>query len=167
MAYINYEYYTEMYDNPEITEKEFNRYAYDVDRKIDFLTTGIDGVKKLKVAFPADEDDAEAIKRCMVAMIDLTHRIKKAEKAMENARGYIVGSDGFVKGKVVSSISSGNESITYSSGDKSTTSIIDRALSDKDMQNQLYKDMVTEYLSGVADANGVNLLYMGRYPRVR
>ena len=29
----------------------------------------------------------------------------------------------------------------------------------------LYSDTVRDYLSGVADANGVHLLYMGRYPR--
>lgn len=167
MGYIDYEYYSEMYDDPEITEKEFNRYVYDVDKRLDSLTTGIDNVKKLKVAFPVDEDNAEAIKRCIVAMIDLTHRIKKAERAVDAARGYIVKSDGSMQGKIISSVSSGNESITYASADKSTTSIIDKALSDKKMQNQLYRDMVIEYLSGVTDANGVNLLYMGQYPIVR
>ena len=166
MGYIDYEYYSEMYDDPEITEKEFNRYVYDVDKRLDSLTTGIDNVKKLKVAFPVDEDNAEAIKRCIVAMIDLTHRIKKAERAVDAARGYIVKSDGSMQGKIISSVSSGNESITYSSGTESV-SIIDKALADKKMQYQLYRDMAVEYLSGVTDANGVNLLYMGRYPNVR
>lgn len=166
MAYIDYEYYIGLYDNPDISEKEFKRYAYDVEKRIDSFTTGIDNVRKLKIAFPVDEDDSEAVKRCIVAMIDLTHRIKEAEKTMENAKGFMVRSDGSMQGKVVKSISSGNESITYSSGTESV-SIIDKALADKKMQYQLYRDMAVEYLSGVTDANGVNLLYMGRYPNVR
>lgn len=167
MGYIDYEYYTGMYDNPDITEKEFKRYVYDVEKRIDSLTTGVDNVRKLKIAFPVDEEDAESVKRCLVAMIDLTHRIKKAEKTMEAARGYTERSDGSMQGRIVKSVSSGNESITYSAGNESSMSIIDKALADKKMQNQLYRDMAIEYLSGVADANGVNLLYMGRYPNVR
>ena len=166
MAYIDYEYYIGLYDNPDISEKEFKRYVYDVEKRIDSFTTGIDNVRKLKIAFPVDEDDSEAVKRCIVAMIDLTHRIKEAEKTMENAKGFMARSDGSMQGKVVKSVSSGNESITYSSGTESV-SIIDKALADKKMQYQLYRDMAVEYLSGVTDANGVNLLYMGRYPNVR
>ena len=166
MAYIDYEYYIGLYDNPYISEKEFKRYVYDVEKRIDSFTTGIDNVRKLKIAFPVDEDDSEAVKRCIVAMIDLTHRIKEAEKTMENAKGFMIRSDGSMQGKVVKSVSSGNESITYSSGTESV-SIIDKALADKKMQYQLYRDMAVEYLSGVTDANGVNLLYMGRYPNVR
>ena len=41
---------------------------------------------------------------------------------------------------------------------------IDKALSDKAAEAQLYTDTIREYLSGVSDANGVNLLFMGRYP---
>lgn len=164
MAYVNYEYYSSLYDSPTVPEKDFERYAYDAGKKIDLLTTGIDNVKKLKIAFPSDEDDAEAVKRCVVALIDIMYRFRQAEKTLDDARGYVVRADGNLQGKVVSSVSAGNESISYSSGTGSTASIIDKALADKNVQNQMYYDTVAEYLSGVSDANGVNLLYMGRYP---
>jgi hypothetical protein len=42
--------------------------------------------------------------------------------------------------------------------------LIDSVLADKAAQEKLYVDIVQEYLSGVADANNVNLLYAGVYP---
>jgi hypothetical protein len=44
--------------------------------------------------------------------------------------------------------------------------MIDKALSDPAVKEKLFRDTIREGLSGVADANGVNLLYMGVYPRV-
>lgn len=46
----------------------------------------------------------------------------------------------------------------------STATLIDKCLADKEAQKQLYSDTIRDYLSGVADANGVSLLYMGMYP---
>ena len=63
--------------------------------------------------------------------------------------------------------SAGNESISYSgAGDLAKSSSIAAAVADPQAREKLYRDTVTDYLSGVQDANGVNLLYMGRYPRV-
>ena len=165
MAYVNYEYYKSLYETPAISETEFNRYAFDACRKIDIATTGVDNIKKLKVAFPVDEDDAEAVKRCVVAVIDLMDLIKKAEDAASSAKGYIERADGTIQGKVITSVTAGNESISFSSaGSSGSATLIDKALADKSVQRQMYKDIITEYLSGVSDANGVNLLYMGKYP---
>lgn len=162
MAYIDYEYYKTLYDDKAIPEIDFNRLSWDACRKLDVLTSGIDNVKKLKIAFPTDEDDAEAVKRCICKLIDTMSQIEKAADVIIQGRGYIETANG-LQGKVVSSVSAGNESISYSAGGKNET-VIDKALVDKSVQEKLYIDIVTECLSGVADANGVNLLYMGRYP---
>ena len=59
--YITYSEYTALYD--PIEERDFNRLVFQACQAVDNLTTGVDGVKKLRVAFPADEDNATAVKR--------------------------------------------------------------------------------------------------------
>ena len=66
-------------------------------------------------------------------------------------------------GKVVSSVSAGNESISYSVG---SDTAINLAVKDLEARKKLIYATIREHLSGAKDANGVNLLYMGVYPRV-
>ena len=157
--YITLDKYTALYDPVE--EKVFNRIAYDACRYIDEYTTGIDGVKKLKEAFPVDEDAVEAVSRCAAAVANFLIQIDAAERSAFAARGYSETANGY-QGKVVSSVSAGNESISFSSGDMKTA--VDAALSDQTERNKTVYNIVHNYLSGVSDANGVNLLYLGRYP---
>lgn len=161
--YIDYEYYKSMYGEKAMQEADFNRLLFDVSRKVDIETTGIDGVKKLQVAFPEDEYSAETVKRCICKLLEIASNIEKAEEAVRNTKGYITREDGTVTYKVVSSVSAGNESISFASGSTGAT-LIDKVLADKNAQEQLYKDTIREYLSGVEDANCINLLYMGKYP---
>ena len=164
-SYAEYDYYISLYGEEAIQENVFNRFSYDACRKIDHLTTGVDNVKKLKVAFPTDEDDIEAIKRCTCKIINIMSSIQEAEKRINSSKGYTKREDGTLQGKIVSSVTSGNESISYSvHGNGSEATLIDKVLSDKQAQERLYRDTVQEYLSGTGDANGVNLLYMGPYP---
>lgn len=167
MTYIDYPFHTSLYGD-DISEADFNRLSWESRRKLDVATTGIDGVKKLKVAFPVDEDDAEAVKRCACALVEILYRIKQAEEAARIASGYTETENG-LKGKVISSVSAGNESISYAVGSNATSAtFIDKALSDKGVQEKLFSDTIREYLSGISDANGVNLLFMGEYPyRIR
>lgn len=169
MVYIDYDDFKALYGDNAIPEIDFNRLSWDACKKLDNATTGVDNVKKLKVAFPIDEDSAEAVKRCACELVSILYKLEQAEKTLQSAKGYVQREDGSLQGKVVSSVSAGNESISYSAnGGSSTATLIDKALSDKAVQEQLFRDTITGYLSGVADANGVNLLYMGRYPyRVR
>lgn len=157
--YIQREEYTQLYD--PIDEKIFNRISYEACIHIDRLTTGIDGVKKLKTAFPTDEDAAEAVKRCTAAVINFLIQVDALEKTAASVRGYNETVNG-LQGKVVSSVAAGNESVSFSSGD--TKTLTDVAASDISIRNQAISNIVYEYLSGVADAKGVNLLYMGQYP---
>ena len=161
-AYIDYEYFKTLY--PDIPEEVFNRLSWEACRKMDAATTGIDGVRKLAVAFPVEEYAAECVKRCACELVSVLYQLKQARENAAKASGYTETANG-LQGKVISSISSGNESISFSSGSSgSSATVIDKALSDKAAEAQLYTDTIREYLSGVADANGVNLLFMGRYP---
>ena len=156
--YITLEQYTQIYD--AIDDKTFNRLCFDACRVMDIHTTGIDNVKKLKLFFPSDSDAAEAVKRCTAKLINLLHQIDKAE---ESAAGAYENSEMGIRGKYIQSISAGNESISYTSGETGKTAV-DKAVADKSNRDRLLADTVREYLSGVADDNGVNLLYIGKYP---
>lgn len=159
--YINFDEYTALYD--PIEERDFNRLVFQACQAVDNLTTGVDGVKKLRVAFPTDEDDVTAVKRCVSNVTNLLYQIQEAEKSAFLARGYAETANG-LQGKVVSSVSAGNESVSFASGDGST--LVDKAITNIAERNRLIQSIVREYLSGVTDANGVNLLYMGVYPFV-
>ncbi len=164
MSYASYEGYKALYGEA-LPESDYNRLSWEAAREIDFYTTGVDGVKKLKTAFPTDEDNAEAVRRCECALVHLMAQIEAAEKAQREAAGYVEREDGSLQGKVVSSVSSGSESISYSVKNAGTTAI-DTAVSDQEARKALFADTVRKYLSGVSDGNEVNLLYLGAYPHV-
>lgn len=148
MAYIDYEYYLSLYGEQAIGEPYFERLLWDAEREINKATSGIDGAKKLQVAFPTDEYDAEVVKRCICSLVDLLSQIEKANKNM------------FESGGIIASKSSGNESISFSNNE----SIVSTALkSVKDRENVIYQ-FIKDKLSGIHDANGVNLLFAGQYP---
>lgn len=159
--YITFDEFSTLYD--PIDEKLFNRLAFDAARLIDNHTTGIDGVKKLKVAFPLDEDSVAAVKHCAGNIINLLYQIQEAEKLAASARGYTETEHGLQR-KIVSRVEAGNEAISYSET-KLTNSTIDAAVADRSARDALITSVIREYLSGAADANGVNLLYLGPYPR--
>ncbi len=160
--YADYEFYSAIYGNSAIPAADFYRLIWDADRKLDKETTGVDGVKKLKVAFPADADSAEAVRRCACKLVNLAYAIESAEKSASTANEYDITENG-LRGKVISSVSSGSESISYATSGTAST-LVGKAVSDSAARDNLYRDAIEEYLSGVQDANGVNLLYMGPYP---
>ena len=166
MAYIDYEYYKSLYGDKEIPEEVFNRLLWDAEREIDKATSGVDGVKKLKIAFPIDEEDAEAVKRCISELVNFLYKLEEAENNANSLGQYAETEDGSLKGKVISSHTAGNETISYAVGKSSETAISTAIKSVKDKEMVVYQ-FITSKLSGVSDANGVNLLFAGRYPYYR
>lgn len=160
--YITYEEYSNIYD--PMDENIFNRLAFDACRVMDIHTTGIDNIKKLKCFFPVNENDAQAVKHCTAKLISLMDQIRQAEIAAFQMRGAEQTEQG-LRGKVISSVTAGNESITYATSSSAMTTAVDAAVKDKTARDKLMAETVWEYLRGVEDANGINLLYMGRYPR--
>ena len=158
--YITYDQYVKLYKPVE----NFELLQFEACRYLDKYTTGIDGVKKLKIAFPTDEDSAASVRHCAAQIIYALSQIQSAENAASLTRGYEKTENG-LKGKVISSVSAGNESISYSASGSQNTAI-DAAAADVSAKNNLIRRTIREYLSGVCDANGVNLLYTGVYPRV-
>lgn len=160
--YVDYEFYKDLYGENAVPESDFNRLSWEAQKRLDNLTFG-----KLKFAFPTNEDNVEAVKRCVCKLIEVAADIESANKRVNDAQGYVSDYNG-VHGKVISSVSSGSESISFTAKAESGSTLIDAVLSDKAAQDKLYADTVKEYLAGVPDANGVNLLYAGiPYPKRR
>ena len=158
MPFATYSDYIALYD--AIPETDFNRLCYDASRTIEAQTTGVDGINKLKYFFPDDADDAEAVERCCCALVNALYNIGQVTKAA----GVVQREDGTFSGAGVSSISSGSESISFSSGNGS---VYTKAAASEADRNVMIGSILTQYLSGVKDKNGVNLLYVGAYPYVR
>ena len=144
--YVDYEFYKTLYGTT-VNETVFKRLIWNAEKLVKNAVTGVDGRCKLDFAFPDVAYDAEAVKRCECALVDIMAKIDKAETEAEG-------------NKTVKSVSAGNESISYDTG----SGLIGKVLSDKSAQARLYADTINEYLRGTKDKNGVNLLFGGAYP---
>ena len=142
----------------EITEADYNRYGMEATRYLDTATTGIDNVKKLAEHFPTDQTDAAMVKYCACELVHLLKQIAD----IESMGGYTTDENG-VRGKVVSSKSAGNESVSFIAGEPSP---VERAARSTTEKQRFISSRIKLWLSGIEDANGVNLLYMGVYPDV-
>lgn len=161
MLYADYQYFTELYGF-DVPEWIFNRLIWAASKILDHMTTGVDGYKKLEHAYPINPDDDEAIKRCACELVQFAYEVEEVNKAL----GYVTNADGTVNSRMVSSRSSGAESISYVTGGNSVSkTAAEVAAADDDIRRNMQTAMVRQYLDGVRDANGVNILYLGRYPR--
>ena len=146
--YIDYEYYKSLYGDKALAETDFDRLSWDAERELDKATSGLDGVKKLEIAFPTNRYDAEVVRRCACDLIDFLSQLEKAQSTMINDGG------------IVASKSAGNESISYVNGD----TVVTNALRSARGKEIAICSLITEKLRDVKDANGINLLYLGSYP---
>lgn len=144
--YVDYEFYKTLYGTT-VDNTVFNRLIWNAEKLVKNAVTGVDGRCKLDFAFPDVAYDAETVKRCECALVDIMAKIEKAETEAEG-------------NKTVKSVSAGNESISYDTG----SGLIGKVLSDKSAQARLYADTINEYLRGTKDKNGVNLMFGGAYP---
>lgn len=144
---MDYAEYAALYpDGPD--EEQFERFDWQARRILDRATTGVDGVRKLAVAPPTEPYAAQAVARCEAA---LAHRLWQDAQR----ESFVCREDGTAVPKVVAAITAGSESVSFAQP---------AAAASQAEREALYGDMTAGYLAGVADANGVNLLYMGKYP---
>ncbi len=155
--YVDSNYYQTEYGG-KMSADDFKRFGRKAERRIDSITGD-----KLQFAFPTKERDVEAVKDCFCELANFLWQIESYNTAAMESVGTVAQSDGTVKGKVITSISSGSESIGYSFGGSVNTATIEAA-KDKRVADTMIYDMVRDGLGGIADANGVNLLFAGAYP---
>ena len=155
--YAGYKYYQTEYGG-NMSANDFKRFGRKAERRIDSLTGG-----KLQFAFPTNEKAVEAVKDCVCELADFLWKIDSYTNAAMESIGTVAQADGTVKGKVITSISSGSESIGYSAGGSASTAVTEAA-KDKKVADTIVYGIVQDSLGGVLDYNGVNLLFAGPYP---
>lgn len=146
--YISYIDYQQLGSTP-MPEYDFLRRAMEAEKIIDDLTTGVDGICKLRVAFPTDPHDVQTIKVCMAIMISNLGDVDAVKEKMKE--------DG---GGVIASKSSGSESISYATG---TVPDDAKAAVSEEYRREKLRNIARFWLRDIQDCNGVNLLYGGRY----
>lgn len=157
MAYADYEFYTSKFFGDTVPESEFPKYAERASDRIDQYT-----FDRLVDGLPDNERAKTKVQKAVCAVADAIYQIEQIKKASVDATGTIQREDGTVVNKTVSSISSGNESISYATGNNAMgNSIYAQASMDKKVENVLLLNIATEYLSGVTNNDGVCLLYAG------
>lgn len=161
MAFLTFEEF-KGFTNEGVTKKEFDRFSMKAELFLDSRTTTIDGVRKLREYFPTDEYDVLCIKNCLSSLIDTYVVLDRHAKELEKASGYKTTESG-VQSKRIASISAGSESITFSN-DQADSWVAEIAKS-KSAQLAHLSAIVADCLGSAKDLNGVNLRYLGKYPR--
>lgn len=163
MRYIDLDYYSTVTgDYPD--EGAFLSAGRTAEKTFEALTTGVDGVCKLKEFTPVDEDDLEDIKLGICNLARTIIQIEEAERASASAFEYTVDSAGGVHSNVIASKSSGSESISYAAvGSGAGSTAFGKAVGDRTARTQLYNDIAMTAMRGICDSRGVRLLYGGAY----
>ena len=157
MAYIDYEFYKNNFYGNDVPEEELPKYADRASDRIDRFT-----FDRLADGLPLDERTRIKIQKAVCAVADALYKIDYIKKASMDNIGIIKREDGTVVNKAVSSVSSGNESISYVTGSNATgKDIYSQAAMDRKVENMLLMSIANDYLVGVTDDNGVCLLYAG------
>lgn len=149
--YADYEYYQTEYGG-KMSADDYKRFGRRAERRIDGITGN-----KLQFAFPTNERDVEAVKDCVCELADFLYQIDSYNTAAMESMGTVAQADGTVKGKVITSISSGSESIGLSTGSSIKTSASKAVESEEDLDTQVYKKVKTG-LNGIHDSNGIPML---------
>lgn len=161
--YVDSDYFYSVYPDL-LADNAYDKCCKQAQRLIDSQTTGIDGVRKLRIAMPTDAEDLDAVKLCWCEICKACYLIEKAKDALNSASG-VQTINGSYASASIKSISAGGESISYGM-DSNLESMYMTAAKSINGANTIASSIAREYLSGVKDANGVNILFRGAYPYV-
>lgn len=164
MAYADYEFYTTSYFGSVVPEADFPRLA---ERASDFVDTMT--FDRLVGGLPTNEHSQKRIKKAVCSLAELMYQIELAEKNATNAAASgtstTIGSDGSTTG-VVTSVSSGSESISYATPQQigasaKEWSAVYTAAGDVQKTNDLLLKTALPLLMGVRTDDGIPVLYSG------
>lgn len=156
MAYTDYEFYRNKFYGDTVPESDFLKYAERASDRIDQCT-----FDRLVDGLPDDERVKTKVQKAVCAVADTMYQIDQIKKASMDTVGTIQKEDGTVVNKAVSSVSSGNESISYATGSNISGNVYAQASMDKKVENALLLNVATEYLAGATNDKGICLLYAG------
>ena len=164
MAYADYDFYTTSYFGSVVPETDFPRVA---ERASDFVDTMT--FDRLADGLPENERSQKRIKKAVCSLAELMYQIELAEKNATNAAASgistTIGSGGSITG-IVTSVSSGSESISYATPQQigasaKEWSAVYAAAGDVQKTNDLLLKTALPLLMGVRTDDGIPILYAG------
>lgn len=164
MAYTDYEFYKTSYFGSVVPETDFPRLA---ERASDFVDTMT--FDRLVDGLPTNERAQKRIKKAVCSLAELMYQIELAEKNATNAAvsgaSTAIGAGGSTTG-IVTSVSSGSESISYATPQQigasaKEWSAVYAAAGDVQKTNDLLLKTALPLLMGVRTDDGIPILYAG------
>lgn len=164
MAYADYDFYTESYFGSVVPENDFDRLAGRASDFVDTLT-----FDRLLGGLPTNERAKKRIRKAVCSLAELMYQIELAEKNATNAAASgastTIGSGGSTTG-VVTSVSSGSESISYATPQQigasaKEWSAVYAAAGDVQKTNDLLYKTALPLLMGVRTDDGIPVLNAG------
>ena len=163
MAYADYEFYTTSYFGSVVPETEFPRLA---ERASDFVDTMT--FDRLVDGLPENERSQKRIKKAVCSLAGLMYQIELAEKnAISQASAGTTDTNvGHKSTGIVTSVSSGSESISYATPQQigasaKEWSAVYAAAGDVQKTNDLLLKTALPLLMGVRTDDGIPVLYAG------
>lgn len=150
MAYVDFTFYFDVFCGNTLNPENAQKYFIEASDEIDALT-----FNRLHYAFPTDELHISKVKKAVCAVADALFLIDVQSKAallQKSENGYTGG--------IISSVSSGKESISYANN-STQNSVYALAASNNAEKSKLINEIAVRYLANIPDSNGVNLLYAG------
>lgn len=162
MAYADYEFYTESFGNV-VPENDFSRLAERASDFVDLMT-----FDRLVDGLPADMRSQKRIKKAVCSLAELMYQIELAEKnAINQASANVTDINvGNISTGIVTSVSSGSESISYATPQQigasaKEWSAVYAAAGDVQKTNDLLLKTALPLLMGVRTDEGIPILYAG------
>lgn len=163
MAYADYEFYTTSYFGSVVPETDFPRMAERASEFIDLMTSD-----RLVDGLPTDERSQKRIKKAVCSLAELMYQIELAEKnAINQASANVTDINvGNISTGIVTSVSSGSESISYATPQQigasaKEWSAVYAAAGDVQKTNDLLLKTALPLLMGVRADDGIPILYAG------
>ena len=163
MAYTDYEFYTTSYFGSVVPETDFPRLAEKASDFIDTIT-----FNRLVDGLPTNERSQKRIKKAVCSLAELMYQIELAEKnAINQASANVTDTNtGGKSTGIVTSVSSGSESISYATPQQIGASVkewsaVYAAAGDVQKTNDLLLKTALPLLMGVRTDDGIPVLYAG------
>lgn len=163
MAYVDYEFYQKSFFGNVVPESDFMRMSERASDFIDSLT-----FDRLADGLPSDDRQQKRIKKAVCSLAELMYQIELAEKNAIN-QASASATDTNAGGKstgIVTSVSSGSESISYATPQQigasaKEWSAVYAAAGDVQKTNDLLLKTALPLLMGVRTDDGIPVLYAG------
>lgn len=163
MAYVDYEFYQKSFFGNVVPESDFMRMSERASDFIDSLT-----FDRLADGLPSDDRQQKRIKKAVCSLAELMYQIELAEKNAIN-QASASATDTNAGGKstgIVTSVSSGSESISYATPQQIGSSAkewsaVYAAAGDVQKTNYLLLKTALPLLMGVRTDDGIPILYAG------